>query len=84
MYSGIFFTALTAVRPPPSPSRSSHLHNARSHNLADVGNVVAGGHEVGEVVELQLTSITTRDDGFAASLDGEQAFCQCDDREDCG
>ena len=40
-----------------------------SHNLADVGNVVAGGHEVGEVVELQLI-VTTRDDGFAASLDG--------------
>ncbi len=40
-----------------------------SHNLADVGNIVAGGHEVCEVVELQLI-VTTRDDGFAASLDG--------------
>ena len=40
-----------------------------TYNLADVGNVVAGGHEVGEVVEFQLI-VTTRDDGIAASLDG--------------
>ena len=40
-----------------------------AHNLADVGNVVAGGHEVGEVVEFQLV-VTARDDGIAASLDG--------------
>ena len=44
--------------------------------LGDVGNkhaeslnVVAGGHEVGEVVEFQLV-VTARDDGIAASLDG--------------
>ena len=40
-----------------------------SHNLADVRDIVASGHEVGEVVELQLV-VTTRDDGLAATLDG--------------
>ena len=40
-----------------------------AHDLADVGDVVARGHEVGEVVELQLV-VAARDDGLASSLDG--------------
>ena len=40
-----------------------------AHNLADVWDIVAGSHEVSQVVELQFI-ITARDDGFAASLDG--------------
>ena len=40
-----------------------------AHNLADIWDVVAGGHEVGEVVEFQFV-VTARDDGIAATLDG--------------
>ena len=40
-----------------------------AHNLADIGDILAGGHEIGQVVELQLVQ-TARDNRVAASLDG--------------
>ena len=40
-----------------------------SHNLSDIGDIVTGGHEVGQVVDLQHI-ITSRDDGLVASFDG--------------
>ena len=47
-----------------------HIHIVLlAYNLADIWDVVAGGHEVGEVVEFQLV-VTARDDGITASLDG--------------
>ena len=40
-----------------------------AHNLADIGNIVAGGHEVGQVINLQFV-ITSWDDCLIASFDG--------------
>ena len=61
-----------------SHGRASSAHNHHvlyvhivllAHYFSDVGNIVASGHEVSQVVEFQLV-VTAGDDGFVASLDG--------------
>ena len=38
-----------------------------AYYLSDVGDIVLGGHEVGEVVEFQLV-VATRDDGLLSAF----------------
>ena len=40
-----------------------------SHNLADIGYIILGGHKVSQIVELQDVK-TARDDGLTLSFDG--------------